>query len=143
MKIDDRIIRIEENFRKVTVKIKQKGREILEDFNITPPQFNVLLHLIEEGDLTIGELSSRMYLACSTVTDLIDRMEKSELVVRIKDQKDRRVVRVHVLEKGDRLLEGVLLNRRQYLASILSDEPEDLIACIDESFIKLNEKVDL
>lgn len=143
MKIDDRIIRIEENFRKVTVKIKQKGREILEDFNITPPQFNVLLHLIEEGDLTIGELSSRMYLACSTVTDLIDRMEKAELVVRKKDQKDRRVVRVHVLEKGNRLLEGVLLNRREYLASILTGEPEELIACIDESFIKLNEKVDL
>jgi DNA-binding MarR family transcriptional regulator len=143
MKIDDRIIRIEENFRKVTVKIKQKGREILEDFNITPPQFNVLLHLIEEGELTIGELSSRMYLACSTVTDLIDRMEKAELVVRVKDQKDRRVVRVRVLEKGNRLLEGVLLNRRQYLASILTDEPEALIACIDESFIKLNEKVDL
>ena len=34
--------------------------------------------------MTIGELSKSMALACSTITDLIDRMEKAQLVVRKK-----------------------------------------------------------
>ena len=37
--------------------------------------------------MTIDELSNRMYLAFSTTTDLVDRMEKNELVVRIRDEK--------------------------------------------------------
>ena len=38
-----------------------------------------------------------MALACSTITDLIDRMEKAELVLRRKSSKDKRVVIVEVL----------------------------------------------
>ena len=49
--------------------------------------------------MTIGDLSNKMYLAFSTTTDLIDRMEKSELVQRIRDEQDRRVVRIHLLSR--------------------------------------------
>lgn len=45
-----------------------------------------------------------MYLAFSTTTDLVDRMEKNELIVRIRDPKDRRVVRIHLLDKEETLL---------------------------------------
>ncbi|MGB3367019.1 MAG: MarR family transcriptional regulator, partial [Acidaminobacteraceae bacterium] len=89
--IDLRVVNIEENLRLVCGKVKNKGREILSDYDITPPQFNALLTLIEHDGLTIGELSNKMYLACSTVTDLLDRMERNELVVRVRDEKDRRI----------------------------------------------------
>ena len=49
--------------------------------------------------MTIGELSKSMALACSTITDLIDRMEKAGLVVRKKDEKDKRVVRIEVMSR--------------------------------------------
>jgi DNA-binding MarR family transcriptional regulator len=64
----------------MSVLIKRKGRDILNHFPITPPQFTSLLWLNQEGDMTIGELSQKMYLACSTMTDLIYRMEKSGVV---------------------------------------------------------------
>ena len=60
--------------------VKQKGRVIFSQFPITPPQFVALQWLNEKGDMTIGELSTSMYLAFSTTTDLIDRMEKMRLV---------------------------------------------------------------
>lgn len=71
--------------------------------------------------MTIGELSQEMALACSTITDLIDRMENSKLVVRKKDNKDKRVVRVEVLQKGYDVLEKVLSKRIKYLDSKLTD----------------------
>ncbi len=71
------VSQIEKSLRHVSYIVKQKGREILNEFPITPPQFVALQWLQEEGDMTIGELSQRMYLACSTTTDLIDRMEKT------------------------------------------------------------------
>jgi DNA-binding MarR family transcriptional regulator len=111
---------IERLLREISVIVKRKGREMLGNFPITPPQFTALLWLKDEGDMTIGELSQKMYLACSTMTDLIDRMEKNGVVERVRDERDRRVVRIHLLEKGKNIIEEVLKTRRQYLAKVLS-----------------------
>lgn len=139
----ERTVRIEENLRRVCYKIKKKGREILNDVDITPPQFEALQHLIYEERLTIGELSSRMYLACSTVTDLLDRMERNELVRRVKDETDRRIVRVEVLQKGHDLLAQVMDNRRSYIESVLDELDENVIDSIDKSFEIFNSKVEI
>ena len=140
---DLQIIQIEENFRWVCGKIKKKGREILSDFEITPPQFEALQHLLKEGDLTIGELSNKMYLACSTVTDLLDRMERSALVVRVKDEKDRRIVRIKVLDKGHELIEKVLQTRRQYLSEVLEDCDDEMILQMHKCFKLLNDNMEV
>jgi len=140
---DPQIVKIEENFRWVCGKIKKKGREILSDFEITPPQFEALQHLLKEGELTIGELSSKMYLACSTVTDLLDRMERNNLVVRVKDERDRRIVRIKVLDKGHRLIEEVLDTRRKYLSEVLSECDAEMISKIHDCFEILNESMDV
>lgn len=117
----ENVANIEKHLRKVDYIIRRKGREILSDFNITAPQFSALQILINQGDMTIGELSQKMDLACSTITDLIDRMEKSELVVRKKDDKDKRVVRVEVLPNGYDILEKVLNKRIDFLSGKLSN----------------------
>lgn len=112
---------IERYLRKVDYIIRKKGREILLDFNITVPQFTALQILIYNKNMTIGELSQSMDLACSTITDLIDRMEKNNLVVRKKDEKDKRVVKVEVLPNGHEILEEVLKKRVEYLNGKLID----------------------
>ncbi len=141
--MNERTIRIEENLRRVCYKIKKKGREILNDVDITPPQFEALQYLRKEDNLTIGELSSRMYLACSTVTDLLDRMERNELVKRVKDENDRRIVRIVVLPRGHELIKLVMENRVNYVESILSELDEEVIDAIDMGFGIFNEKVEL
>lgn len=141
--MNERTVRIEENLRRVCYKIKKKGREILNDVEITPPQFDALQYLIHEENLTIGELSTKMFLACSTVTDLLDRMERNELVKRVKDENDRRIVRIVVLDKGHDLIKGVMANRINYIESIISELDESVINAIDESFRIFNEKVAL
>lgn len=143
-KLNEKVIGIEENFRRASWKTKLKGREILGEFDITPPQFTALLTLKNtEDSLTIGELSSKMYLACSTVTDLLDRMERNELVIRVKDEKDRRVVRIKVLEKGYNVIKGVLDNRRRYILETLDGLSDEMIDSVFEVMKMLNEKMDL
>ncbi len=117
---NERFAEIELLLRKISVIVKRKGREILNHFPITPPQFRALVLLRDEGDLTIGELSQKMFLACSTMTDLVDRMEKNEMVRRVRDKNDRRVIRIHLLDKGSHIINEVLAARREYLANVLS-----------------------
>lgn len=102
------IVDVEKRLRYISGIIKQNGRKILNNYPITSPQFVALQWLREEGDLTIGELSNKISLAFSTTTDLVDRMERNDLVERVRDTKDRRVVRIHVLEKGKVIIEEVV-----------------------------------
>lgn len=135
------VSQIEKSLRHVSYIVKQKGREILNEFPITPPQFVALQWLQEEGDMTIGELSQRMYLACSTTTDLIDRMEKNELVERVKDEKDRRVVRIHLLEKGTVIIKDVINERQIYLEGVLSEMSPEEVLSIEQGMAALQEKM--
>lgn len=119
------IVAIEKEMRYISVLLKQKGREILSDYTITPPQFDALQWLHEFGDMTIGELSNKMYLAHSTMTVLIDRMEKAELVKRVKDEHDRRVVQIHILPLGEKIIQDVIQQRQAYLKQLMEHFEED------------------
>lgn len=132
---------IERTLRMVADIVKQKGREILNEFPITPPQFVALQWLHEYGDMTIGELSSKMYLAYSTTTDLIDRMEKNELVERVKDENDRRVVRIHLLEKGTTIIREVINQREAYLKDVLGNFSKEEVDFLETSLTQLFEEM--
>ena len=146
IEIKENVIGIEKYLRKTDYIIRKKGRKILNDFNITGPQFIALQWLLGNGNLTIGELSQKMKLACSTITDLIDRMEKNELVKRVKDKKDKRVVRIKVQEKGHDLVQKVLDQRRLYLADKLKhfkEEDKDfLMKSLESLYVAMDREED-
>lgn len=133
---NESIKKLEKRLRYISGTIKQNGRKILNNYPITSPQFVALQWLLEEGDLTIGELSNKISLAFSTTTDLVDRMEKNELVERIRDLKDRRVVRIHLLKKGKVIIHEVIEKRQDYLEEVLE-------IFTNEQTTSLNELLDL
>lgn len=137
----DEVAYMEKELRYVATIIKQNGRKILKNYTITPPQFIALQWLFEHGDMTIGELSNKMYLAFSTTTDLVDRMEKNDLVKRVRDEKDRRVVRIHLLGEGERVIEEVIEKRRQYLNSVLDNFDEKEVLLLSRLLSKLHEEM--
>jgi MarR family transcriptional regulator, organic hydroperoxide resistance regulator len=135
------VANIEKDLRYISGIIKQKGREMLSTYTITPPQFVALQWLFEDGDMTIGELSNKMYLACSTTTDLVDRMEKSLLVERVKNPNDRRVVRIHLLEEGKRIIDEVIKKRQGYLEEVLVNFSTEEIQLLQKSLTKLHQEM--
>ncbi|WP_040207738.1 MarR family winged helix-turn-helix transcriptional regulator [Neobacillus jeddahensis] len=132
---------IEKDLRYISGIIKQKGREMLSHYKITPPQFVALQWLFEDGDMTIGELSSKMFLACSTTTDLVDRMEKNLLVERVKDPNDRRVVRIHLLEEGNRIIDEVIKKRQVYLEEVLKNFSAEEMKLLQLNLMKLHQEM--
>lgn len=143
----DTIKKLEKRMRYISGIIKQNGRKILNNYPITSPQFVALQWLLEEGDLTIGELSNKISLAFSTTTDLVDRMEKNGLVERVRSKTDRRVVRIHVLEKGKTIIHEVIAKRQDYLKEVMgefSDEQREslyeLLSFLHEQMKNINKK---
>jgi DNA-binding MarR family transcriptional regulator len=119
-----RVTDIEALLREVSTIIRKRGRDILSNFGITPPQLNALVILQNHGEITMGELCEHLYLACSTATDLIDRMERNGLIERLRDLNDRRVIRLKLKEPGRRVIDEVMKARKRYLGGVLAKVAE-------------------
>ncbi len=132
------IIAVERLLRQVAFIIKRRGRDILSSFEITTPQFLALHVLRDQPGITMGELCEKLLLACSTATDLIDRMEKNGYLERRRDEDDRRVIRLSITEKGKNVISQVIMARRKYVKSILSQLTLDEIDQLVQSLEKLH-----
>jgi MarR family 2-MHQ and catechol resistance regulon transcriptional repressor len=89
-------------------RIKKRADEFFRPFGLTDVQFNVMMLLAYqsggEGGLSQAKLSDMMLVNRANVTSLIDRMEKSGLVVRTAAESDRRYNIVKLTGKGQKLL---------------------------------------
>ena len=72
----------------------------MKKFGITPPQFEVLISLWTEDGLVLSDLSKRLSRDGPTITGIIDRMEKKQLVRRERSTRDRRIIKVFVTDKA-------------------------------------------
>lgn len=91
--------------------------EGLSPFNITPAQYGVLRCLWEGCACTPKEISQVLRLENSTISGVLDRMEKKGLIQRELDSNDRRSIRVVLTPEGASIKDGVLeviddLNRK-------------------------------
>lgn len=134
---------IEERLRQSNTVIYKRGRSILTGMNISSPQFNALLTLQEFGPLTMGELCKHLFMACSTATDLADRLEKGGLVERRRDDRDRRVVRMHLLPAGEDVVGIVIEERQRFLGKVLERYSEEEYMNLLQILGVLAEKMEL
>ncbi|MDW7739652.1 MAG: MarR family transcriptional regulator [Bacillota bacterium] len=122
----------------------EENRE-LTGLGITPSQINALLVLYFHDDLTMGKLSSEIYLAESAATRLVNRLVNLNLVKRRGDENDRRVVRVALTSYG-RQLSRLVFERRSFrfnnLAQHLNpEERENLIVSL-QSVMRVFEELE-
>lgn len=81
------------------------NREIHRDIaesGLTGPQVRVLEVLFDSGPLSLKELSGQLHLTHSTVSGIIDRLERRRFVQRAPDPDDHRVSRIQVTEEVNR-----------------------------------------
>jgi DNA-binding MarR family transcriptional regulator len=71
------------------------------------------------GDLSLSELSEKMSARNSTITGIVDRMERDGLVVRERSQSDRRVVLIRATDKGQALAASVPVPSMEVFAAAL------------------------
>lgn len=65
---------------------------LVKNTGLTAPQLLLLNTLEKEGRCTLGQLANQMSLSQATVTSIIDRLEKRDLVQRERSNDDRRKV---------------------------------------------------
>lgn len=96
-------------------------------------QAYALTFLSFKGPIKVSDLCEHMMVSPAAATQMVDRLEKLEMVTRTADPKDRRVRRIVVLEKGEQFVQAQFVNSQNWLTKIpanLSPEQEQQITSL-------------
>jgi len=78
-----------------------------------------LLSIAKGGDVTIGELATRLGCSAGWASRVVDDLEQHGLVQRNRDESDRRVVRIGLSPAADQMIDTVYERRGQVVATAL------------------------
>ena len=95
-----------QSLRRIVKALHEYSTLVEKRFGLTGPQLWALWELNRAGALSLKGLSARMHLDPSTVTGVVDRLQRRQLLVRAPDPQDRRRVVLSLTAEGAQLLKG-------------------------------------
>lgn len=121
--------------KKIRIVIRTAQRHsawIEKQCGVSGAQLWVMQELQDEPGLRVGEIANRMAIHQTTVSNLLDALEKRGYVVKTRDPEDQRAVRLSLSEQGTGLLEQAPKPARGLL-------PEALQQLAPERLLQLNQ----
>lgn len=109
---------------------------------LTGVQFFTLRLLAREGRLKVTDIATCLGVTLSAITGLINRLYKLELVTRIQDERDRRIVWIVLTDKGRDCINLLNEKRGQILSSLLGELPQEDLDKLDEILTKIISQLD-
>ncbi len=85
---------------KINKKFEKLQRGVIQEENLTPSQYSILQQLWKSDGKPFKALATACCCSQSTITGVIDTMEKNNLVVRKMNPNDRRSILVVLTDKG-------------------------------------------
>ena len=88
------------SIRQIIRAIDLHSKRLSKESGLTGPQLILMRSIRELGEVTIRELSNHTNMSQATATTILDRLERQELVKRVRSVQDKRKVHAHLTEKG-------------------------------------------
>lgn len=127
-------------FQEIEGLMKHRLKDHFDGLGLTMPQIAVLGILCKDGNMKIGDISEKMNLSNSTISGIVDRLEKMEFVERARSQDDRRVVMVQPTPKLDEFFNKLDSYFKQYFEGLMngcSKEDVDTVIRGFEKFVDI------
>ncbi|MEB6061383.1 MarR family transcriptional regulator [Staphylococcus pseudoxylosus] len=86
-------------------EVANRFNKYLKRYDISFPNYIVLLYIENETPIYIKTLCDELYLDSATISPIIKRLEKKELIRRLRTEDDERRVKVMLTTKGIKLKE--------------------------------------
>lgn len=136
MTISDEILNA---YLKVTQHASRQFRIHFGKLDLTFPQALVLNCLLEGSPVPISVLAERAGSANSTVSGIVDRLERMGLVERERSKEDRRVIYVGLTEEYRARQSDIAANVHSYFATLLDALDDEEKEIIRNGLLKLDE----
>jgi len=112
-------------------KLEKYMSQRFEEFGINLSQSFILFTLLEKDGGTLTEIGNHTQIENSSLTTMVDRLEKEGLAERKLVAQDRRIVRLYITDKGRDLAQRVLGEGIRF-----NQQLKDNLAGCEEDFFK-------
>lgn len=117
-------------------------RPLLEELDITYPQYLVMMVLWEHQRLTVNQIGEKLFLDSGTITPLLKRLEAKSYIVRQRKIEDERVVEISLTDEGERLQDKACLipEKMNDRLDLSETDVQELKQAISKLLDKINKK---
>src|SRR5690625_4829896 len=98
--------------------IKKRVEEDIKCLGLNPTEFAVLELIYNKGDQPIQKIGEKVLIASSSITYVVDKLEKKNLLERKPCPKDRRVTHASITKAGKTLMDDVFPKHRLAIKEI-------------------------
>ena len=117
--------------RPVLLRLSRELRKETEQMGLTSRQATLLWLIRSNPGLSLRQLAAEERISAPALSGHVDRLEKAELIERVRDEDDRRRVGLTLTGEGERLLKRVRARRTTWLADRLRGLEDDEIAAVE------------
>ncbi|HEU5010985.1 MAG TPA: MarR family transcriptional regulator [Roseiflexaceae bacterium] len=112
---DEKLLAIDHLLREITWFAQKQAMHMLThpDIELTLPQMITLFAIHERGTCRMSDLAESTQQSAGTLTGIVDRLIADELVTRVRNTADRRVVEVTLTPEGVQRLQQVMQARHE------------------------------
>ena len=131
--------------RKIVRSIDIESKKIQKEYGVSIPQVLCLsfLHESPNYQATQGEIRKFLNLNSSTVSGIINRLEKKGHLARLPKSKDKRVVNIALTSVGDKLLSTIPSLLHEQLSKKLQKLDQAKLDSVEESLNTLVTLLDI
>lgn len=117
--------------------VSKRIEEDIKRYGLNQTEFAVLELLFHKGDQPIQKIGEKILLASSSITYVVDKLEKKHLLVRKPCPKDRRVTYASITSEGNELLSNIFPQHKEAIHQIFGG----LDVCEKEKMIEQLKKI--
>ncbi|MBD8006923.1 MarR family winged helix-turn-helix transcriptional regulator [Bacillus norwichensis] len=111
--------------------IKKRVEEDIKSLGLNPTEFAVLEMIYNKGEQPIQKIGEKVLIASSSITYVVDKLEKKKLLKRKACPKDRRITYATITQDGTDLMDAVFpkhkLAIKEICAGLTIDEKKIMI----------------
>lgn len=131
--------REEAALRALTILLRASGsvtnmlKKDMRSYGLNPTEFTVMEVLYSKGEQPIQIIGNKVLLASSSITYVIDQLEKKNYVKRKVNESDRRVTLVSITQEGNDMMEDIFPQHSDVIENLFSGLSVDEINQLSES----------
>ncbi|NMB39112.1 MAG: MarR family transcriptional regulator [Firmicutes bacterium] len=109
------------------------------DYKLTLTQLSLVLLLKENGSLNVSSISKQMGLSKSTVSGIINRLEKMNIVTRTRSEEDRRVIRISLTDEVKNVCPSIENKLKEFIYHMFDGVSDDDLSDIVKGLCLLDQ----
>lgn len=105
----------------------------MQSYGLNPTEFTVMEVLYNKGAQPIQVIGNKVLLASSSITYVIDQLEKKTYVERKVNENDRRITLVSLTPSGQKFMEEIFPQHSKIIQDLFGELPQEDIENLSES----------